>query len=661
MERKPMIIYLDNLKKSPKSLYYKKIIRSKNNYKWNSYSMDNDKHNITQKIKNSSLDKSNENPLYIKEYQTLKGNKKSLYSINKNKYKDKFNKNVIFPYNKLNLIIRIQKYVRGFIIRKKMEKFTNNIKSKINLMKTANPIKIKKKLNLSILDAFKKNSKNQKIFIKLANNRYNERNTVNARNVKNPPNKKNNLIYISKDIVRKKNYSFDFKKESEIKSNNKVDNNISNVYQNTENNNNSNKKNENKVSLESELSFSNITNEQQPQNINTICENETSETNENISKIINNNNINNNNELLENKKEDIIKECNINSKVLFKNKRNLVLPDCKSKSYYLSSFQTKENSASDRNYVENNNNNVLLNSPRKNTQRSSQENNNEKNTNDNKIEDKKEKDKNKNGINLSLDYYAKDEFDSDDNYQKIKNNFNLINANIKQSYNPMLNQSINNQNKILSKNNKISNLPNANNMPSNIYPHGKFSYKINIPIKKEINNNDVFESIMEEKFIEFDNDLKSSFYDNEEFVIINYDYTLNEKKKMENSFKIDTVETICITGIPPNKAKLVNILKKVFYKRVKLYIFNYLKDLKNEENEMDKSLTMNDSCSYVPQSRIQKNKIIFNYAQVNMKYYNNNISSQNILKYNNKNKQKEHNIDVFKEIELFRNKNLDSS
>lgn len=107
------------------------------------------------------------------------------------------------------------------------------------------------------------------------------------------------------------------KKESEIKNNNKVDVNISNVYQNTENNFNVDKKNENKVSLETELSFSNITNEQQPQNINTICENETNETNENISKIINNNKLNNNNELLGNKKEDIIKECNINSKVLF--------------------------------------------------------------------------------------------------------------------------------------------------------------------------------------------------------------------------------------------------------------------------------------------------------------------------------------------------------
>ena len=658
-----MIIYLDNLKKSPKSLYYKKIIRSKHKFKCNSYSMDNDNHNITQKIINSPLDKSNENPLYIKEYQTLKRKKISLYSIIKNKYQDKFNKNIIMPYSKLKLIIKIQKFVRGFIVRKKMEKFYINEKTKKNLMKTANPIRIQNKLNLSILDAIKRNSKNQKTFIKLANNRFNERNTVNARNVKNPPNKKNNLIYISKDIVRKKNYSFDFKKESETKNNNKADVNIRNVYQNTENNFNVEKKNENKVSLETELSFSNITNEQQPQNINTICENETNETNENISKIINNNNnINNNNELLENKKEEIIKEININSKVIFKNKRNLVLPDCKSKSYYLSSFQTKENSASDRNYVETNNN-VLLDSPRKNTQRSSHGMNNESNINENKIEDKKEEDKNKNCINLSTDYNAKDEFDSDDNYQKNRKNFNLINTNIKQSYNPMVNQRINNQNKILNNNNKISNLPNVNNIQSNIYPHGKFSYIINIPKKNEINNNDIFDSIKEEKFTEYDNDLKSSFYDHEDFVIINYDYALNEKKKMENSFKIATVENISITGIPPKKAKLVNALKKVIYKEVKLYMFNYLKELKQEENEMDKSLTMNDSCSYVPQSRIQKNKIIFNYAQINMKYYNNNnnITSYSIIKYNNKNKQNEHNNGAFKEIELFRNKNLDSS
>ena len=659
-----MIIYLDNLKKSPKSLYYKKIIRSKHKFKCNSYSMDNDNHNNTQKIINSPLDKSNENLLYIKEYQTLKRKKNSLYSISKNKYKDKFNKNIIMPYSKLKLIIKIQKFVRGFIVRKKMEKFYINEKTKKSLMKTANPIRIQNKLNLSILDAIKRNSKNQKTFIKLANNRFNERNTVNARNVKNPPNKKNNLIYISKDIVRKKNYSFDFKKESETKNNNKVDVNIRNVYQNTENNFNVDKKNENKVSFETELSFSNITNEQQPQNINTICENETNETNENISKIINNNNnINNNNELLENKKEEIIKEININSKVIFKNKRNLVLPDCKSKSYYLSSFQTKENSASDRNYVETNNN-VLLDSPRKNTQRSSHGMNNESNINENKIEDKKDEDKNKNCINLSSDYNAKDEFDSDDNYQKNRKNFNLINTNIKQSYNPMVNQRKNNQNKIINNNNKISNLPNANNIPSNIYPHGKFSYIINIPKKNEINNNDIFDSIKEEKFTEYDNDLKSSFYDHEDFVIINYDYALNEKKKMENSFKIATVENISITGIPPKKAKLVNTLKKVIYKEVKLYIFNYLKELKQEENEMDKSLTMNDSCSYVPQSRIQKNKIIFNYAQIYMKYYNNNnnnITSYSIIKYNNKNKQNEHNNDAFKEIELFRNKNLDSS
>ena len=664
MERKPMIIYLDNLKKSPKSLYYKKIIRSKNKFKCNSYSMDNDKHNITQNIKSSVLDKSNENPLYIKEYQTLKGKKKSLYSINKNKYQDKFNKNIIIPYNKLKLIIKIQKYVRGFILRKKLTKFRVNAKNKKNLVKTANPIRIQKKLNLNILDAIKRNSKNQKTFIKLANNRFNERNTVNARNVKHVPNKKNNLIYISKDIVRKKNYSFDFKKNeekaSEIKNSTKVDDNIRNVYQNTENNCIAFKKNENKASIESELSFSNVTNEQKPQYINTTYENETNETNENNSKIINNNNINNNNELLENKKnEDIIKECNINSKVLFKNKRNLLLSECKSKSYFLSSFQTKENSASDRNYIETNNN-VLLDSPRKNTQRSSQEMKNESNINDNKKEDQKGKDKNKNEINTSMDYDAKDEFESDDNYQKNKKNFNLINTNIKQGYNPMLNQRINDQNLIINNNHKILNLSKISNMPSYNYNfHGKFSYKINIPRNNDINNNDIFESIKEEKFTEFENDLKSSFYENEEFVIINYDYTLNDKKKVDNSFKISTVENINITGIPPKIAEFAKTLRKVIHKAIKLYILNYFKELKHEENETDKSLTMNDSCSFVPQSRIQKNKIIFNYAQINMKYCNkNNISNYNNI---NNNKQNEQSNNVLKEIELFRNKILDSS
>ena len=58
--------------------------------------------------------------------------------------------------------------------------------------------------------------------------------------------------------------------------------------------------------------------------------------------------------------------------------------------------------------------------------------------------------------------------------------------------------------------------------------------------KVDIFNNDknkIFESIKEEKSFAFDNDksIKSSFYDDEEFIIINYDYSLNDKKNDNNN------------------------------------------------------------------------------------------------------------------------------
>ena len=600
MERKPMIIYLDGFKKSSNQLYHKKVIYNKNKFKCNSYSLDKNKNSYTKKIIKANLDKSNENTLNIKEYQTLKGDKKSLYSINKNFYKDNFNKTVTSPLNKLDLIIMIQKNVREFIKRKKMKKNHYNEKKKKYLIKTANPNRVQKKLNLNVLEAFKRNSKNQKRFIKLENNTINVRNTINSK--KNVTNKNNTLIYINKGIVRKKNYSFDHKKNEEKESKNNYNVEFINIYRNTESNfNNSNivNKNDNKPTIESELSLSNILNEQQlKNNINTICENE---TNENSIKIINNN-INNNNELLNKKKNNEYSnnQCNLNSKSIFKNKRKLIISDLKNKSYYFSSFQTKENSCSDRN----NDNSFILES-----QRTSKEINNESKVNNIKIKEKNEDD-----INISGDFYVKDEFDSDIIYQKSKSNLNLINTNIKQNYNPMISQILSNKNKKIN-DNKVSN------------PSSKISYKINIPRKNEIKCNNIFESIKEEKLSEFDSDLKSSFYDDEELVIINYDYSLNDKKNVENSLKINTVENINITGIPLAKFRFLEILKKVIYKGIKIYMFNYLKELKNEENEMDKSLTLNDNCSYITQGRIQKNKIIFNYAQIEIKHFinNNNI------------------------------------
>jgi hypothetical protein len=407
------------------------------------------------------------------------------------------------------------------------------------------------------------------------------------------------------------------------------------MNKNTLSNFNASNKNENKLSIESELSSSIIFNDKKIKNINTICENE---TNENSNKI-NNNDINNNKELIDNKKmnEYNNNQYNIKSKELFKNKRNLVIPDLKNKSFYFSSFQTKENSASDRNYGESNNNFLLE------SQRTTKEINNENNANDIKIKEKNEDD-----INISGDFCVKDEFDSDAIYQKNKNNLNLININIKNNYNPMITQKLNNQNKTIINDNKISN--------SSL----KLSNTINIPRKNEIKRNNIFESIIEENMNEFDSDLKSSFYDDEEFVIINYDYTLNDKKKVDNSLKISTVGNINITGISSTKSRFIETLKKVIYKGIKIYIFNYLKELKSEENELDKSLTVNDTCSYIPQSRVQKNKIIFNYAQIDIKHFNNNIimsNNNNILKFDYNNKQYN---DSFKEIELFKNSNIDS-
>ena len=271
------------------------------------------------------------------------------------------------------------------------------------------------------------------------------------------------------------------------------------------------------------------------------------------------------------------------------------------------------------------------------SQRTTKEINNENNTNSIKIREKNEDD-----ISLSGDFCVKDEFDSEAIYQNNKNNLDLINTNIKQNCNPMINQNLSNQNKIINEH-KISN------------SSCNLSCKINIPRKHEIRSNNIFESIKEEKLTEFDNDLNSSFYEDEEFVIINYDYSLNDKTKIDNSLKISILENINITGIPISKSRFIETLKKVIYKGIKAYIFNYLKELKNEENEMDKSLTVNDTCSYIQESRIQKNNIIFNYAQIDIKHFNiNNIN--NILKYNNDNMK---NNDSFKEVELFRNKKLD--
>lgn len=644
MDRRPIIINMNNTVKAKNNLYYKKVIYHKKKIN-NSYST-NKKNNINNihEIKiNTLLNNLTQNNVNIKEFRNKNDNNNSFNSI---KYKTlnnrKFTQNIFWTNNKINSIIIIQKFIRGFLIRKKIK---NNDRNNKILVKTANPNRVKKKLNINILEAIKRNSKNQKSNIKQANNRFKMRNTVNNEDNQNFVFKKN-MIYINKEVSRNKNYSFDYKKNEENISKQNIDKELFN------DNNNKNldvnyytikKSEKNKISnQDSELSFSNLTNEQFPQNIQTITlgENDTFGNNDKLKKDINYNN----NELLENKiinkTQENFNPNNNKSNIFFKDKRNIKLTECKNPSL-LSTFQTKENSASERNFnVENINNNFLLDNGQK-TERIL---NTELNENNNK--DKKEN----NNLDTSIDYYIKDEFETDDVYQKNKTNFNLINTNIKYNFNPMVNTNFN-------KNRTINTSKTANNT---FHFQGKFINDINYQKKDELKINNIFESIKEEKPTDIDNDLKSSFYDEDEFVIINYDYSLNEKK-IDNTFKISTSENINITGKLPKKVELLNTIKKVIHKSVNIFVFNFFKKLKiNEENENDndndKSMTMNDSCSYIPQSRIQKNKIIFNYAQIDLKHNNNIVynSNKNLLKYKTSNNSNE----ALEEIEIFKNRNF---
>ncbi len=71
-----------------------------------------------------------------------------------------------------------------------------------------------------------------------------------------------------------------------------------------------------------------------------------------------------------------------------------------------------------------------------------------------------------------------------------------------------------------------------------------------------------------------------------------------------------------------------DLLKKIFFK-------NHNEN--NNDNESEKSMTMNDSISMVPEGRIEKNNIVFNYAQNEMSYNNSNINSNLNSNFNSNN------------------------
>ena len=580
MERKPIILNTDYLNKKYSNLYYKKIV-----YRKKQLSLNN-----SIKSKNHNHFNFKKESLNIKSPTKVKS-QKEIYSILNIKYNQnkQTSKKYYFPNKKINSIILIQKFIRLFLTRKKIEKCNYLENKKKVLSQTATPKLFLKKKNINIFDAIRKSSKNQKNSIKMSNNKLNSRNTVNNKIREY----KKHIIYINKSIPKQKNYSFDHNKNIS-KLGKKALNKNENIINKKEYNKNIILRNENQNSIhESDFSMSNLFTEQYPQNLNSNKNNK----DENIT-----NNLNINDEYLENNK---IWQTEVNDNLnrnFNKNKKNNILNG-------ISSYQTKENSSSDRNITLENNNNIIMeiqNNKKKNFLEKKTEDNNSNLFLNKKKDDKKEKkeDEDNNNLDFSIDFNSKDEFDTDANYQINKKNLNLINANIKYNFNPMINSklSLKNINKIHKNNDYFNDM--KNNIISN---EGK----------------KIYGGIKEEK--KGDNDLvslKSSFYDEEEFIIINYDYTLNDKKKLlNNSLKISNVEEINITGRKLKKIEGLEKFKNIILKKIAINIFNFLKKIRiDDENEDEKSLTDNESCAYISEGRIEKNRIIFDYAKNDMKY-----------------------------------------
>ena len=560
MERKPITIYLDNLQKQKNNLYQKKIILPKK-YKPNSNSFKKIKPNTIGNQNKILKPQNNNNKIYsynIKEIKANNSQKEPKDSIRK---KDvKFNKN---KYNNdiksINSIIFIQKIFRGFSQRKKLK----NIKSRIYIIKPQN--KNKSSAN-NIFDAIKRNSKNQKEIIQLNNNRFNNRNTMSPKsNIKMNIIYKKNLILLKKENLRKKNYSFDYKhKESNNKPNEMI-NPYKSKNKNIITNLNKNKKN----GIKGHIRINSCGNINNDININ----NKDAKTNP-INKITFNN----------------------------KNSKN------KNNKSFISTYQTKENSNSNtgttnKSNLESPKNSNKINSEKINLKQDKNiiKNNDNKNK---KIKEEREKEKDKDSIivnkpiktEICFDHNIKEKSDTE---EKKSKNFHLVNnSGAKYNFNPMIRYS---DDKKKEKN--------------------KSSFKPNLDMPKffETKKNNLFESIKEEKFNDNDNendaDLKSSFYDDEEFVIINYDYTLNDKKK---ALKISRVDNINIDGYLRRKMDFVKFLKKGIYSHVIKYAFNLINNINKKKIEIDKTMTDNGNASFIQQERIEKNKNVYNKAQLDI-------------------------------------------
>jgi len=609
-------------------------------------------------------------------------------------FKTKINHYSYKNINKCNLntksIILIQKFVRGFLAKKKFKSRREILKLDKHKYKnyltknTLNSIHkhVNKSSNVNILYAIKQNSFRQKNTIKYVNNMLNNNRHSVIEKCKINNRFKNNLLLIPKG---NKNYSLDhmkcednadkdyktyrdnhknniFKKPIELIDKKNYNNNLiepdeASFYTSNKRTtskplkdidsidiNFNEKKIENNIETNIELSDLSLSSEQCPQNVNKnnknnkINEDEVLDSYDEDEK-----NLNINNEYFENESKNVVNKLEKNTLHNNKNLNNLY--NEKSNKYkgipYIkimsntSSNPTKENTSSDK-ILENEINCGLDSSRNKNSMRTIKAIND--NNVDNKKRHKKHKSKSKNKEKIKEDKAKHKDKDKFKDKEKDKNKVKDKEKSDKKKHKK--------HSKTKSNNNNFNSFKNLHFDSKNILNYNKvFPYNIKSDNNKQnllknmciggINNNflnnknsKMNESIKEDKQKETDtNDIKSSFYDHEDFAIISYDYSLNDKKK---KLTINNVVNIIIKG-GINKMKFIKTLESVIRNNIYHFIFNYLKEkfFKNEEDDNDdSSMTINDSCSFIPCKRIEKKNIIFEYAKTDITKKNK-ISSNN--------------------------------
>ena len=738
MDLKQITKPLYSPKQSSSKLYYKKNVYHKKKL-MNSLSSINNKNPRKRNIigDENFNNFSNIRSYITKEEQYNISNSRAsiniIFKTNINQCSYKIITNKYFPNRKS--IILIQKFVRGFLAKKKfkhrreMMKLDKYKKRNYLTKNSLNSIHkhINKSSNINILDAIKQNSFRQKNTIKYVNNMLNnnrhsviEKSKINNRF-------KNNLFLIPRG---NKNYSLDhmkyedntdkdyktyrnnhknniFKKPIEL-----IDNKNYNIFLEPDETsfytsnkrttskpvkdvdsieiNFNEKKNENNIEANIELSDLSLSSEQCPQNIN---KNKNNKNNINEDEVLDSDdedekNLNINNEYFENESKNVVnkpeKNClhnNKNLNNLYNEKSNKYkgIPYIKITSN-VSSNPTKENTSFDK-IIENEINYGLDSSRNRNSigtikamndinldnikshkkhKSKSRNKNKEKNKEKNKG---KSKDKNKEKIkedknkNKDKSKYKEKEKEKDKIKEKNKNKEKekekvKVKDKEKEKNDKKKHKK---HSKTKSNNNNLNSFKNINFDSKNILNYNKFfPYDINSDNNKQnllrnmciggINNNFLNnknnimnESIKEEKHKDTDtNDVKSSFYDHEDFAIISYDYSLNDKKK---KLTINNVINIIIKG-GINKMKFIKTLESVIRKNIYHYIFKFLKGkFKNDEEDdnEDSSLTINDSCSFIPCKRIEKKNIIFEYAKTD-------ITKKNKVSQNNRKINKQRNL-----------------